>query len=115
MKVTVKGTGCVDYQEKLYFAGDEIDLPDKDAKHLLEKGICEPSQPDVTTAELKEIVYGIPAGSFSCADMTVPDLKKLLGKLVIPYDARAKRDDLIALVEANATLTIDGCEPDNNK
>ena len=41
MKIIVTTTGCVDYEKKLYFKGDEIDLPDKTAKHLLDKGVCE--------------------------------------------------------------------------
>jgi hypothetical protein len=34
-------------------------------------------------------------------DMTVAELKELLDKLEVPYDAKAKKDELIALVEEN--------------
>ena len=33
-------------------------------------------------------------------DMTVAALKELLDKLEVPYDAKAKKDELVALVEA---------------
>ena len=89
MKVIVTTTGCVDYKKKLYFKGDEIELPDKAAKHLLDKGVC----------ELRD--DGIIARTPALKDMTVTSLKELLDKLEVPYDAKTKKDDLIALVEAN--------------
>lgn len=87
MKVIVTTTGCVDYKKKLYFKGDEIELSDKAAKHLLDKGVC-------GLCDDGEI-----ARTPALSEMTVTSLKELLDKLEVSYDAKIKKDDLIALIE----------------
>jgi hypothetical protein len=100
MKIVVTSTGCVDYKKKLYFKGDEIELSDKDAKHLLDKGFCEVHR-FASFAAPEDFGDGIIARTPVLKDMTVASLKELLDKLEVLYDAKARKDDLIALVEAN--------------
>lgn len=100
MKVIVTTTGCVDYKGKLYFQGDEMDVPDKIAKHLLDKGACE-TLLAISFEEGQDAQYGIIARTPAFPDMTVPALKELLDKLKVSYNGKSRKDDLIALVEAN--------------
>ena len=41
MKVIVKESQSVTFRRKDYAPGDEVDLPDKIAKHLIGTGVCE--------------------------------------------------------------------------
>lgn len=100
MKITVITTGCVDYEGRLYFKGDTIDLPDKVAKHLLNKRVCE-MHSYASFAEKQDQYDSIIARNSKLNDMAVAELKKLLDKLKISYSAKLKKDDLIALVVTN--------------
>jgi len=87
MKVIVKYPHSVDKKGKLYLPGESLDLSDKEAKRLLDKNRVEiPAEEEIIakTPELK--------------DMTVPQLKELLDKLEVPYDAKDRKPDLIELV-----------------
>lgn len=100
MKIVVTTTGCIDYSGKLYFQGDKIELPDDDANHLLRKGVCEPHR-FASFAAKEDLDGGIIARAPDLKDMTVTSLKELLNKLDIAFDPKARKDDLISLVEAN--------------
>ena len=41
MEVIVKESQSVTFRRKIYEPGDEVDLPDKIAKHLIDTGVCE--------------------------------------------------------------------------
>jgi HeH/LEM domain-containing protein len=90
MEVIVKYPHSVDYKKKLYLPGESLDVPDKEAKRLLGKDRVE------IPAE-EEIIAKTPEPK----DMTVAELKKLLDKLEVPYDAKALKPELIKLVEEN--------------
>ena len=40
MKVIVKESQSVTFRRKIYEPGDEVDLPDKIAKHLIDTDVC---------------------------------------------------------------------------
>ena len=42
MKVIVKKSHSVDYKKRLYLPGEEVNLPDKEAKRLIAKDVAEP-------------------------------------------------------------------------
>lgn len=90
MKATVKYPHSVDYKKKLYLPGEPLpeSMPKKEVERLVKKGRVEiPAEEEIIakTPELK--------------DMTVPQLKKLLDKLEVEYDAKALKGDLISLIE----------------
>lgn len=86
MKMIVKYPHSVDYKGKLYLPGESIDLDEKEAKRLYDK-----DRVDLPLEE--EIIMETP----DIKDMTVAELKDLLDKLEVEYDARAKKDELVAL------------------
>lgn len=92
MKLTVKYPHSVDYKGKLYLPGESLpkDMPKKEAERLVKKGRVEmPAEEEIIakTPEPKE--------------MTVLQLKELLDKLEVEYDAKALKPELIELVEEN--------------
>jgi hypothetical protein len=89
VKLIVLEGGSVDFRGKLYLTGETLDVPGKEAKRLLDKGVCE-------LCDDGEI-----ARTPALSEMTVTSLKELLDRLEVSYDAKTKKDDLIALVEAN--------------
>lgn len=99
MKIVVTtADSCIDYSGKLYFKGDKIELSDDDANHLLRKRVCEPHRFASFAAE-EDLDGGIIARAPDLKEMTVTSLKELLSKLDVAFDPKARKDDLIALVE----------------
>ena len=99
MSVIVKYPHSVDYKKKLYLPGESLPekMPQKEVDRLVKKGRVEVSEPEgiiKKTPETKEIIAKTPEPK----DMTVPALKELLDKLEVPYDAKAKKDELVELV-----------------
>lgn len=46
MRVTVCGKSVIDTGEKVYGAGDELDLSDKEAKKLIARGLVKKALPE---------------------------------------------------------------------
>ena len=97
MKATVKYPHSVDYKKKLYLPGELLpeSMSKKDLERLVKKGRVEiPAEEEIIakTPELK--------------DMTVPKLKGVLDVLEVEYDKKAKKDELIALVEKNTAKNL---------
>ena len=92
MEVIVKYPHSVDCKGKLYLPGELLpkDMPKKQVERLLEKNrVKKPAE--------EEIIAETPEPK----DMTVAQLKELLDKLEVEYDARALKPALIELVMTN--------------
>jgi HeH/LEM domain len=89
MNAVVKYPHSVDFEGKLYVPGEPLpeDMPKKEVDRLLKKNRVEIPAKEEIIAETPEP-----------KDMTVPALKELLDKLEVPYDAKAKKDELVELV-----------------
>jgi len=102
MKVNVKYPHSVDYKKKLYLPGEPLpkDMPKKEIERLVKKGRVEVSEQEDVIAKKQD-----------SKDMTVVALKKLLDKLEVEYDTKAKKDDLIALIKAKISELKDMTVP----
>ncbi len=62
MQIIVKESHSIDYKQHLYLPGDKIDLPKKEAKRLIAKGVAEMGlkQKDVETGlKQKDVETGL--------------------------------------------------------
>lgn len=90
MKVIVLEGRSIDFNGRLYLPGESLDLPEKEAKRLIGK-----------TAVSADIGNGIIIKTGALDDITVKELKALLDKLDVAYNAKDTKNKLISLVEAN--------------
>ena len=53
MQIIVKEAHSIDYEQRIYLPGERIDLPAKDAKRLIAKGVAELFKTGDRDAKLK--------------------------------------------------------------
>jgi len=90
----VKHPHSVEYDGKLYLPGEPLEIDDKEAERLLKKNRVEMPMAG------EEIIAKTPAPD----KMSTKELKLLLDELKVPYGAKAKKDELVELVNT-ATAT----------
>lgn len=93
MKIVVFEDRAIHFKGNVYLPGDVIDMEEKDANRLLNKGFVE------TVVEKPVMEKTRPP---ALTEMTIAELKSLLDTLCVSYGEKTVKADLISLVEKNS-------------